>query len=149
MTPNAPDPAAGNRTRNRIVVSAFGLAALIFILGPIAWIQWNARDFCPAEVKAGGRSSGTDWEVTRSDCGAQVGVVWQLRIIPTKGVSHLAYEARAGGPEPVGYEQKGFEGTVRLAAPPPGAAEPSVVVKLDHRGRPEQAVRFAEGRRVE
>ncbi|MEJ1159031.1 hypothetical protein [Prosthecomicrobium sp. N25] len=140
--------ARSTRFRNRLIVSAFALAALVFIIGPFVVVWWGSRDFCPAEVKAKGRSSGTDWEVTRSDCGAPVGVVWQVRIIPTKGVSSLAYEAR-GGPEPVGYEQKGFAGTITLAEPPKGAAGRTVGIELDPRGRPVAPVKFVEGARVE
>ena len=149
-----PDPAAGrepptSRWGTRLTLAAFAIAAAVFIAGPIVWIQWNARDFCPAEIKAKGRSAGTDWEVARSDCGGEIGVVWQVRIIPTKGVSNLAFEARGGGPEPVGYEQKGFEGKVLLAAAPPGETERSVGIRLDERGRPVAPVRFSGGKRVD
>lgn len=148
MTVESPEALKKRRFRNRIVVGAFGVAALVFILGPFLVIQWGSQDFCPAEVKAKGRSSGTDWEVTRSDCGPAVGLVWQVRIIPTKGASHLAFDAR-GGPEPVAYEQKGFTGTVTLAEAPAGSTERTVAIPLDHRGRPVAPVKYVKGTRVE
>lgn len=148
VTVESPEALKKRRFRNRIVVSAFGAAALVFILGPFLVIWWGSQDFCPTEVKAKGRSSGTDWEVTRSDCGAAVGLVWQVRIIPTKGASHLAFDSR-GGPEPVGYEQSGFTGTVTLAEAPAGSAERTVAVPLDHRGRPVAPVKYVKGTRIE
>lgn len=142
-------PAAPHRLRNRLTVAAFGLAALVFLVGPFVVVWWGSRDICPAEITAKGRSSGTDWEVTRSDCGAPVGIVWQVRIIPTKGTSQLAYDARDGGPVPVGYEQKGFVGTVALAEAPAGGSDRTVTIEIDHRGRPVAPVRFVGGKRVE
>lgn len=148
MTSPLPEKAASQRLRNRIVIVVFGVMALIFIAGPFFYIQWGSRDFCPYEVKASGRSSGTDWEVTRSDCGGAVGVVWQVRITPTKGTSNLAFESR-GGPTPARYEQKGFEGTVTLAEPAKGSADLTIPVPLDPRGRPVAAIKFVDGTRVE
>lgn len=147
MSP-APERSAAQRFRNRLIVTAFGIAAFVFILGPFLVIWWGSQDFCPSEVKVRGRSSGTDWEVLRSDCGLPVGIVWQVRITPTKGVSNLAYDSR-GGPEPVAYEQKGFEGTITLAEPPKGATEKTVTIALDPRGRPVAAVKFVNGVRIE
>jgi hypothetical protein len=148
LSSESPDRAASLRFRNRLVVAAFGIAALVFILGPFLVIWWGSQDFCPSEVKAKGRSSGTDWEVTRSDCGVPVGIVWQVRIIPTKGASHVAYDAR-GGPEPVAYEQKGYAGTITLAEPPKDSPAKTVGIELDHRGRPVAAVKFVNGLRIE
>lgn len=138
---------ASQRFRNRMVVTVFGIAALVFLVGPFVVKWWGQRDFCPSIVTAKGRSSGTDWAVTKADCGPEVGVVWQVRIIPTKGVSNLAYDAR-GGPEPVSYEQSGFTGTIKLANAPIGSSETTVAIAIGHGGRPVAPVRFQNGQRL-
>ena len=150
MTPESSTVDRSRRLRNRLVVSAFGAAALVFLVGPFVVRWYGTRDICRDVVvtaKDRDRASGTDWEVSKSDCGPPVGIVWQLRIIPTKGISSLAYEARDGGQEPVGYEQKGFAGTIRLAGPVGDAT--TVNIELDPRGRPVAPVKFVAGKRVE
>ena len=152
MNAPSPDPTNGElgpqaraqRRRNRLIIAIFGLLALVFVASPPVIRWWMQRGICPAEVTAKGRSSGTDWEITRSECGATVGVVWQVRIIPTGGASWPIYDAR-GGPVPTGYEQEGFSGTVALQSPPKGATEAKVTVELDMKGRPKAAARYVDG----
>jgi hypothetical protein len=139
---------ASRRWRNRVIVGVFAVATLVFIVSPPIIKWWGVGGVCPTEITAKGRSSGTDWEVAKSDCGAEVGTVWQVRIIPTKGYSNLAYDARQGGPVPLAYEQAGFKGTITLAEPPAGSTETKVAIELGPQGRPVAPIRFVEGKRV-
>lgn len=130
--------------RNRGIILIFVVLALVFVVSPPVIRWWMQQGICPAEVTAKGRNSGTDWEVTRSDCGATVGTVWQVRIVPTAGASWAVYDAR-GGPVPLAYEQSGFTGTVTLQTPPKGATETTIPIELDMKGRPKKTVRFVDG----
>lgn len=134
------------RRQGRIVLVLVGIAATVAVVAP-EWLRsfW-ARDFCPTEVTQSGEASGIRWEVARSECAADR-VVWQLRIVPPKGVSTLVYEAE-GGPLPRAWRQEGFNGTVVLAAPLV-TGESELDLKLDVKSRPAKPIRVKEGRRVE
>ena len=141
-----PNPTRHTNRRNRIVIAAFAVAGLVFLVSPFAIRWWMTQDLCPTEIISHGRTGGTDWEIARSECGPEVGVVWQVRIIPTKGVSTPVYDAR-GGPEPIGYEQSGFDARVFLATPPEGSTETVIPIRLDMKGQAIAPVRFIDGKR--
>lgn len=134
------------RRRNRMILLAFGCAGLLFLLVPNIVIWYGSRDLCPSQVTKSGVNDGTRWEVLRNDCGGDIGVVWQLRVIPDKGYSAVAMQAR-GGPEPVGWSQSGFQGQVHLATVPEGETSDVATVKLDPKGQPVGMVEFVNGRR--
>lgn len=134
------------RRRGRVVLVAIGIAAVAAIAAPSLIRGWMMRDLCPTEVTARGEVDGAAWDVARSTCEAGR-IVWQLRIVPAKGVSTLVYEAE-GGPAPASWSQSGFRGEVRLAAPL-GDGTTVLPVKLDVRGRPLKPVRVRQGSRVD
>ncbi len=136
----------GRAHRGRFVLVAIGLAALAALVGLPLLRDHLARDLCPATVTARGTSDGAAWDIARSDCGGGR-VVWQLRIVPSKGVSTLVYEAE-GGPEPHGWTQVGFVGTLQLASPLDGESLAAYAVPLDVKGRPLAAIRARDGRRL-
>ncbi|TBW38475.1 hypothetical protein EYW49_09410 [Siculibacillus lacustris] len=136
---------ARRRRRGRWWLAAFVVAAAALTIAPSLIRDRLARDLCPATVTTRGVSDGAAWEVARSDCGAGR-VVWQLRIVPSKGVSTLVYEAE-GGPAPTAWTQSGLTGRIDLAAPFDGNA--TISVPLDLKGRPTTPIRVVEGRRIE
>ncbi len=129
-----------------MILLAFGIAGLLFLAVPNIVIWYGSRDLCPSTVTKSGLNDGTRWEVLRNDCGGDIGVIWQLRVIPDKGYSAVAMQAR-GGPEPVGWSQSGFQGQVHLAAPPEGETSDLATIKLDPKGQPIGMVEFVNGRR--
>jgi hypothetical protein len=128
------------------MVGAFAICAFLFLVFPYLLIWWGSRDVCPSVITTHGKTDGTAWEISRSDCGGSTGIVWQMRVIPDKGYSAVVMESR-GGPEPVGWEQAGFEGTVVLSAPPKGEGSVRVRLKLDPKGQPLGGVDFRDGQR--
>lgn len=134
------------RRSGRILLVLVGIAALVAILGPDLLRKWMARDLCPTEVTASGREGEVAWDVARSTCDAGR-VVWQLRIVPAKGVSTLAYEAE-GGPAPAFWRQVGFAGEVHLAAPL-ASGETVLPMTLDLKGRPMKPIRARAGQRID
>ena len=130
---------------NRIVLLAFAAAAVVFIILPQAVIWWGARHACPSLVVKRGVSNSTAWEIIRNDCGGEIGDIWQLRVIPDKGYSTVVMESR-GGPQPAGWEQSGFTGTVILAAPAAGTTETKFLIKLDPKGQPTGMIQFKDGK---
>jgi hypothetical protein len=134
-------------TRGRLVLLGFGLAALVLILSPVVVTWWANRDACPRTVVAVGRSPlGMFWEISSSDCGAEVGTVWQVRVAGSGQIPRVAYDARVG-PRPLAVEHTQGTLTVRLDAAPRGLAEPSIAVGLDHKMRPKDVARFVDGAR--
>ncbi|MDR3373451.1 MAG: hypothetical protein P4L98_06960 [Ancalomicrobiaceae bacterium] len=141
------------RLGNRLVLIAFGVCAVLFLVVPFVVTWWGVSSACPYTVASRGVSDGTKWEVIRSDCGADTGragepargIVWQLRVIPDRGYSAVVMTAH-GGPEPVKWEQSGFTGTVVIATPVEGDAATRFPIKLDPKGQPTEAVEFADGR---
>ncbi len=142
-----PAGVAGRRTANRLVLLAFAVCGFAFLILPYLVIWWGSLGLCPSTVTTRGKFSGTAWEVLRADCGKDgTDVVWQLRVIPDKGYSTVVMESR-GGPEPVGWEQAGFEGTVLLSAAPAGETTTRITVKLDPKGQPLGLIEFRDGKR--
>ena len=134
------------RRRGRVVLVAIVVVAAAAVAVPTGLKRWYARDFCPTEVTATGSSDGTAWDVARSTCdGGRI--VWQLRIVPAKGVSTLVYEAE-GGPVPLGWSQAGLSGEVRLAQPL-ASGETTLAVKIDVKGRPSKPIHVKQGTRVD
>jgi hypothetical protein len=133
------------RRQGRIVLAVVGIAATIAVLAP-EWLRslWS-RDICPTEVTERGETAGVTWDIARSDCADRT--VWQMRIVPQKGVSTLVYEAE-GGPLPRRWRQTGFQGTVVLAAPLV-SGESEIGLKLDLKGRPEKPIRVKSGQRID
>ena len=140
----APD-LARRRRRNRLMFAAFAICAFVFLVLPNLVIWWGSRGLCPSAITSKGTADGTAWEVLRSDCGTG-GIVWQMRVIPDKGYSAVVMESR-GGPEPVAWEQSGFEGTVVLSVPPKGEQSTRVTLKLDPKGQPIGQIDFRDGAR--
>lgn len=139
-------PGASRRRTGRIVLLVIGLAALAAVFAPEMLRSRWARDLCPTEITDRGEVAGVVWEVARSTCAADR-VVWQLRIVPPKGVSTLVYEAETG-PAPSRWQQAGFAGRVILAAPL-ATGENELAVDLDLKGRPLSPIRVKAGRRIE
>ena len=144
-----PDPTSAawrRRRQGRLVLLAVGLVATVAVVAP-EWLRsfWS-RDLCPTTVTDSGEAAGVRWEVARSDCSAER-TVWQLRIVPPKGVSTLVYEAE-GGPLPRGWRQNGFQGTVVLAAPLVDG-ESELGLTLDVKSRPAKPIRVKDGRRID
>lgn len=134
------------RGRGRIILVGIVVAAVAAIALPSAMRMWMARDICPNQVTARGGEGGVSWDVGRSTCdGGRI--VWQLRIVPAKGVSTAVYEAE-GGPAPAGWRQSGFTGEVLLAEPL-ASGETVLPVTLDLKGRPLKPIRAKDGRRLD
>jgi hypothetical protein len=138
-------PNTAQRRRNRLILGVFAVAGRVFLVLPNALIWWGTRNVCPSTITGRGTFDGTAWEILKSDCDGAV--VWQMRVIPDRGYSSVVMESR-GGPEPIGWEQAGFEGTVVLSAPPVGEATARVIVKLDPKGQPLGEVDFRDGKRL-
>ncbi len=134
------------RRSGRIVLVLVGIGALVAMVAPDLMRKWMARDFCPTEVTARGEEGGVAWDVARSTC-APGRIVWQLRVVPAKGVSTLAYEAE-GGPAPAFWRQTGFSGEVHLAEPL-ASGETVLPMILDLKGRPMKPIRARAGARVD
>lgn len=134
------------RRRNRLVLLAFAACAFAFLVLPYIVILFGSRDLCPATITSHGVTDGTKWEVLRNECGGDIGVVWQMRVIPDRGYSAVVMESR-GGPEPIGWEQSGFTGQVLLSAAPTGETSTKVPLKLDPKGQPIGKAEFENGRR--
>lgn len=134
------------RKRSRIILVGIVLAAVAAMAVPSVMRMWMARDICPNEVTARGGEGGVSWDIGRSTCdGGRI--VWQLRIVPAKGVSIAVYEAE-GGPAPADWRQSGFTGEVRLSAPL-ASGETVLPVTLDLKGRPLKPIRVKDGRRLD
>ncbi len=140
------DPDRARRRRGHIVLVAIGLAMVTAMAVPGLMRRWMTRDVCPSELTARGEANGVSWEVTRATCDAGR-IVWQLRIVPAKGVSTPAYEAE-GGPAPASWHQTGFAGEIRLAEPL-ASGETTLPMPLDLKGRPLKPIRVAAGRRID
>ncbi|MDR3495600.1 MAG: hypothetical protein P4L82_13465 [Ancalomicrobiaceae bacterium] len=148
----------GMRLGNRLVLMAFAVSALAFLIVPFVVQWWGISSACPYSVTSRGVSDGTKWEVIRSDCGPGPapgsgaverpggGIIWQLRVIPDRGYSAVVMTA-GGRPEPVKWEQSGFTGTVVIAAPAEGETATRFPIKLDPKGQPTEAVEFVDGKR--
>jgi len=132
--------------RGRRVLIAIAVAAIALVGGLQLLRNHLLADLCPTTVTARGETDGVSWDVARSDC-AGGRTVWQLRIVPQKGVSTLVYEAE-GGPLPLGWNQTGFTGTLALAAPLDGETSAVLPVPLDVKGRPIAPLRVRDGRRL-
>jgi hypothetical protein len=137
---------ATRRGRGRRTLIAIAIAT-VALVGGVQWLRTRLlADLCPATVTAQGASDGVGWDVARSDCeGGRT--VWQLRIVPQKGVSTLVYEAE-GGPLPLGWTQTGFAGTLALASPLDGDTLATYAVPLDVKGRPLAPLRARDGHRL-
>jgi hypothetical protein len=133
------------RWRNRLMLGAFAVSAFVFLVLPQLLVWVGSAGVCPSSVMSHGKSDGTAWEVLRNDCGSG-GIVWQMRIIPDRGYSAVVMESR-GGPEPVGWEQSGFVGTVILSSAPKGATSVRINVDLDPKGQPLGQLDFLNGER--
>ena len=138
--------AAGTRRRNRVMLAGFAICAFVFLVLPTLLVWVGSWGVCPSTITGRGTSDGTAWEISRNDCGGTVGTVWQMRVIPDRGYSAVVVDSR-GGPEPVGWEQSGFEGTVILSAPPQGASSNRVILPLDPKGQPIGEVDVVNGER--
>ncbi len=133
--------------RSRMALIAILVAAVAVLAAPPLLQAWFETNACPTVVTQHGFVEKARWETSRSDCGAGR-IVHQLRIIPPKGYSVLAYEIEGEGPLPTGWSQTGFTGTVSLDRPLAGEAGTAVEVPLDTKGRPKEPVMVREGRRV-
>lgn len=134
------------RRRGRRVLIAIAVAGLALVGGLQLLRNHLLADLCPTTVTARGENDGVSWDVARSDCdGGRT--VWQLRIVPQKGVSTLVYEAE-GGPLPLGWRQTGFTGTLTLTAPLDADTAATYPVPLDVKGRPIAALRARDGHRL-
>lgn len=140
------DEGTRRRRRGRILLLVIGVAALAAMASPVAVRWWLTRDLCPTDVTSRGESEGVGWDVARSTC-PEGRIVWQLRVVPSKGVSTLAYEA-VGGPAPAGWRQTGFSGVVTLTAPLE-TGETTFPLALDVKGRPLKPVHVVSGRRID
>jgi len=145
----SPDFVPGKRRRPSggvLTLAAFAACGFVFLILPNLVIWWGTRGLCPSTITERGKTDGTAWEILRSDCGGADGLVWQLRVIPDRGYSAVVMESR-GGPQPVGWEQAGFEGSVVLSAPPQGETSVRVTLPLDPKGQPIGKVDFLDGKR--
>lgn len=138
--------AAQHRRRNRFMLTGFGVCAFVFLVLPTLMVWFGSLGVCPSTITQRGKTDGTAWEISRNDCGGPVGTVWQMRVIPDRGYSTVVLDSR-GGPEPIGWEQSGFEGTVVLSAAPKGATSDRVILPLDPKGQPIGEVDFVDGER--
>lgn len=134
------------RRRNRAIILGVVAVALVAMAAPSLMRRVMERDLCPNTETGRGEEGGVSWSVIRADCGGGR-LVWQLRIVPAKGVSTVAYEAE-GGPAPAGWRQKGFDGEVLLAEPL-ASGETRLPLTIDLKGRPVKPIRVAAGRRVD
>jgi hypothetical protein len=150
------------RPGNRLVLIAFAVAALVFLIVPQIVTWWGMWNTCPYEVTSRGVADGTKWEVIRSICGpapsprsglasdpvASPGdrIIWQLRVIPDKGYSAVVMTA-LGWPQPLMWEQSGFVGTIVIAAPAEGETATRFPIKLDPKGQPTETIEFVAGQR--
>lgn len=137
--------AASKRRGRRVLVGILIVAVVVLVAPPIIeW--WVERDACPTVVLQHGFVEKARWEISRSDCGGGR-IVHQLRVIPPKGYSVLAYESE-GGPLPVGWHQSGFVGTLTLDRPIDGETATVLEMPLDRKGRPAPPIVVHGGRRV-
>lgn len=134
------------RSRGRRILIGIAVVAVALVAGLQVLRMQLLAGLCPATVTSRGTSDGVTWDVARSDCdGGRT--VWQLRIVPQKGVSTLVYEAE-GGPLPLGWTQAGFTGTLQLASPIDGDDRAVYAVPLDVKGRPVAPLRVRDGHRL-
>lgn len=145
---NEPEAVAGatSKRRSRVVLVGILIVAVAVLAAPPILQAWFETNACPIEVTQHGFVEKVRWEVSRSDCGGGR-IVHQLRIIPPKGYSVLAYESEGAGPLPLGWSQTGFTGRVRLDRPIDGEAASDIDVRLDPKGRPMAPVMVREGKR--
>ena len=145
---NEPQTVAGatSRRRSRVVLVGILVAAVAMLAAPPILQAWFETNACPIEVTQHGFVEKVRWEVSRSDCGGGR-IVHQLRIIPPKGYSVLAYESEGAGPLPLGWSQTGFTGRVRLDRPIAGETASEIDIALDPKGRPTAPVMVREGKR--
>lgn len=137
------------RWRGRALIGALVLGAVVMLGLPNVITWWQSGNLCPVTTLNTGRTPrGIDWRIEKADCGTEVGIVWQVRIIAPGGVSQPIYDAR-GWPEVEGVEQAG-EGIlkVKLARSPDDGSAPEVLVHVDYKGRPADAARFLAGHRL-
>lgn len=132
--------------RSRMMLVAILVAAVAVLAAPPLLQAWFETNACPTVVTRHGFVEKVRWEISRSDCG-DGRIVHQLRIIPPKGYSVLAYESEREGPLPVGWTQTGFTGQVVLDRSLAGETGTTVDVPLDAKGRPKEPVMVREGKR--
>lgn len=131
--------------RGRLALLAFIVVAFVMIASPILVTWWAERDACPrVSVQQAWLPGGVFYDISRAECGAEIGTVWQVRVAPSDGLPRIAFDAR-NAPVPIHVEQLGSLLTIELAEPPQGSTAKWVSVLLDSRSRPEKVLYFVNG----
>lgn len=133
-------------SKSRLVLLAFGFAAVALSLTPIIVRWWVMSDACPrAIIGEGYFKDGLFWRITRAECGGDIGTVWQVHISAADTQPRLAFNAQ-NAPQPVKVEQVPGAIVILLSEPPTGTNTASVTIPIVPKGRPKKPVHFINGK---
>lgn len=137
---------AGYWNKGRLVLAAFGAAALALILTPLI-ARWEvSRDACPREtIGQGYFPDSMYWRISKAECGGAIGTVWQVHISAPDAQPRLAFDAQ-NGPVPLAVGQTRDAVIIKLDEAPDGATSASVTIPIVPKMRPKTVLHFINGR---